>query len=71
MKAISPDVGEKFVEQKISGSPDDFRPDLVVINCERSKAAIVDVTVLFEGEEVAFKKARTKKLRKYYPRLQT
>ena len=47
VKAISPDVGEKFVEQKISGSPDDFRPDLVVISRERSK-----------GKEVAFKKAR-------------
>ena len=48
VKAIPPSAGDHFVEQTVSGSPFDLRPDIVCINASERTATIVDITVTFE-----------------------
>ena len=55
------------MEQKIPGSPEDLRPDVVVLNWPENTATIVDVTIPFETDETAFVEARDEKIRKYQP----
>ena len=65
VRAIPKEVGNVFVEQKIPESPGDLRPDVVVLNQSQNTATIVDVTIPFETDELAFEEARNEKLRKY------
>ena len=67
VKAIPTSLGECYVEQKVSGSPSDLRPDIVVINRGEKKAIIADVTVPFESSREALNAARQEKIRKYTP----
>lgn len=67
IRAVPDDLGETFVEQKIKDYPDDLRPDLVVINEEKRRAVIVDVTIPIESNELSFDNARNEKLTKYAP----
>ena len=55
--AINEDTGDKYVEQTVRGAPGDLRPDLVVYHND-NRVTIVDVTIPFESDELAFSKAR-------------
>ena len=59
--------GECYVEQKMAGSPEDLRPDIVIINRLEKTAAIIDVTIPFESSQEALDAARAEKLCKYNP----
>jgi len=61
VKATPATLGDRFVEQKVPGSPDNLRPDFTVIN-NTGEATIVDVTIPFESCPEAFDKARAEKL---------
>ena len=63
-KAVPQTKGRQFLEQKVPGDPQNLKPDLVIINEEKSEAYIVDVAVPFEGEE-SFPVARRAKEDKY------
>ena len=67
VKAIPPSAGDRFVEQTVSGSPFDLRPDIVCINASERTAAIVDIPVPFEWSPEALQAARDEKERKYGP----
>ena len=64
--AINEDTGDKYVEQTVRGAPGDLRPDLVVYHND-NRVTIVDVTIPFESDELAFSKARAEKKQKYGP----
>ena len=64
-RAIPRDMGEVFLEQQIPGDPECNRPDLVIINREKNKIIVVDVTMPFEGEPRSLAEARETKLQKY------
>ena len=66
-KAIPPSAGDRFVEQTISGSPFDLRPDIICINASERTATIIDITVPFEWSPEALQAARDEKERKYGP----
>jgi len=40
-RAIPRDMGDVFLEQQIPGDPEHNRPDLAVVNCDRSKIIVV------------------------------
>ena len=63
--AIPRDMGEVFLEQQIPGDPERNCPDLVIINREKNKIIVVDVTMPFEGEPRSLAEARETKLQKY------
>ena len=46
-KVVPENLGNIFVEQKISDSPGNLRPDLVIINDTDKVVRIVDVTIPF------------------------
>ena len=62
-KALKTIQGTLLVDQKISSSPGQLRPDLTLI--QDNKITIVDVTIPFESGSDAFMKARTEKQAKY------
>ena len=63
-KVVPQTKGRQLLEQKVPGDPQNLKPDLVIINEEKSEAYIVDVAVPFEGEE-SFPVARRAKEDKY------
>ena len=60
VKAIPTSLGECYVEQKVSGSPGDLRPDIVIINRGEN------VAVPFESP-ASFSEVRKCKIEKYTP----
>ena len=54
VKAVPNEAGDKFVEQRMQGSQEDLRPDLVIRNTSDSTAHVIDVTIPFEGEKGSF-----------------
>ena len=60
----TPDEGETVTRAESARGPQNLKPDLVIINEEKSEAYIVDVAVPFEGEE-SFPVARRAKEDKY------
>ena len=64
-KAISFNLGEMFLEQEIPEDSGKNCPNLVVINRSLEKAIVVDVTILFEGEENSLQAVRSTKETKY------
>ena len=65
-KAIPESAGDQCLEQKVKNTPGDLRPDLVLWHGD-GKVSIIDVTIPFEGDTEAFKKARREKQAKYQP----
>ena len=56
VKAIPPEVGDKFVEQRVQECTEDLRPDIVIKNSSTSTAYIVDVTIfLLKGKRLLLK----------------
>lgn len=53
-----------MLEQTVPGDRSGLKPDLVVLNREKSEAYVVDVVVPFEGED-SFRAARQAKEDKY------
>ena len=53
------------MEQSVPGDGRSLRPDLVILNKEKSEAYVVDVTIPFEGED-SFQVARKAKEDKYF-----
>ena len=64
VRAIPAWKGAQLREQVVPGDTMALRPDLVVLNREKSEAFVIDVAVPFEGE-VAFQDARQAKEDKY------
>ena len=62
--AIPRSKGAKLLEQSIPGDCMALKPDLVILNKDKSEAYIVDVAVPFEGED-SFRAARQSKEDKY------
>jgi len=58
-------MSDVFLEQQIPGDPEHNRPDLVVVNRDRTRIIVVDVTMPFETDSDSFTVARQTKLQKY------
>jgi len=64
-RAIPRDMGDVFLKQQIPGDPEHNCPDLSVVNHDRSKIIVVDVTIPFETDSDGLSVARQTKLQKY------
>ncbi|XP_030422642.1 uncharacterized protein LOC115653440 isoform X2 [Gopherus evgoodei] len=67
VKAIVPHLGEIAVNRTIPDTDSPLRPDIVIMDEDRKKIILIDVTIPFENRILALREARARKLEKYAP----
>ncbi|KAH1184831.1 hypothetical protein KIL84_012772 [Mauremys mutica] len=66
-KAIDPRLVEIADNGAVPGTDSPLHPDIIVMDEDRKKIILVDVTIPFENRTPAFREARACKLEKYAP----